>query len=67
MVFDATFNNISHIVAVLFIGGGNRSTRRKPPICHQLYIYIYVCVSASQLFNNNIDISFVFYCGNIRL
>jgi len=24
----------SYIVAVSFIGGGNRSTQRKPPICH---------------------------------
>jgi hypothetical protein len=30
MVFNATFNNIYHIVVVSFIGGGNRSTRRKP-------------------------------------
>jgi hypothetical protein len=34
MVFSATFNNISDIfVAVSFIGGGNRNTRRKPPTC----------------------------------
>jgi hypothetical protein len=34
MVFNATFNNISvisYIVAVSFIGGGNRSTLRNPP------------------------------------
>ena len=35
MVFNATFNNISVIVfvhvTVSFIGGGNQSTRRKPP------------------------------------
>jgi hypothetical protein len=33
IVFNATFNNISvtgYIVAVSFIGGGNRRTRRKP-------------------------------------
>jgi len=30
MMFNATFNNISAIVAVSFIGGGNR---RKPPTC----------------------------------
>jgi len=30
MVFNAIFNNISVIVAVSFIGGENRSTRRKP-------------------------------------
>jgi hypothetical protein len=29
MMFNATFNNISVIVAVSFIGGGNRSTQRK--------------------------------------
>ena len=36
MVFNATFNNmsvISYIVAVSFIGGGNRSTQRKSPTC----------------------------------
>ena len=26
---------LSYIVAVSFIGGGNRSTRRKPPTCHK--------------------------------
>jgi hypothetical protein len=26
----------SYIVAVSFIGGGNRSTRRKPPTCRKL-------------------------------
>ena len=32
MVFNATFNNIlNYIVAVSFIGGVNRKTRRKPP------------------------------------
>ena len=38
MVFNTTFNNISnHIVAVSFIGGGNRNTRKKTHIhvaCH---------------------------------
>jgi hypothetical protein len=27
--------NASYIVAVRFIGGGNRSTRRKPPTCRK--------------------------------
>jgi hypothetical protein len=27
MVFNTTFNNISDIMAVSFIGGGNRSTK----------------------------------------
>ena len=35
MVFNATFNNISVIVAVSFIGGGNQSTWKKPPTCHK--------------------------------
>ena len=30
MVFNATFNSISVIVAVSFIDGGNRGTQRKP-------------------------------------
>jgi hypothetical protein len=33
MVFNATFNDISVISWWSFIGGGNRSTRKKPPIC----------------------------------
>jgi hypothetical protein len=34
MVFNATLQQyFSYIVAVSFIGGGNRSTRRKPPTC----------------------------------
>jgi hypothetical protein len=44
MVFNATFNNISVIVAVSFIGGGNLSTRRKPLTCHKsLTIFITLC------------------------
>jgi hypothetical protein len=35
MVFNAIFNNFSYIMAVSFIGGGNRSTRRKPPTCRK--------------------------------
>ena len=37
IVFYATFNNISVIscTAVSFIGGGKRSTQRKPPTCHE--------------------------------
>jgi len=41
MVFNATFNNISYIVAVSFIGGGNQSTRSKttylPQVTDKLY------------------------------
>ena len=33
LVFNATFNNISVIVVVNFIGGGNRRTLRKPLTC----------------------------------
>jgi len=32
VIWFGFFNNISAIVAVSFIGGGNQSTRRKPPI-----------------------------------
>ena len=34
IVSNATFSNIS-VVTVSFIGGGNRSTRRKPPTCRK--------------------------------
>ena len=35
MVLNATFNNISVIVQVSFIGGGNQSTQRKAQTCHK--------------------------------
>jgi hypothetical protein len=35
MVFIVTFNNISDIVAVSFIGGGSQRTRRKPLTCRK--------------------------------
>jgi len=35
-MFNATFNNISVISwRSVFIGGGNRRTRWKPPTCHK--------------------------------
>ena len=41
MVISATFNNmsVSYIVAVSFIGGGNRSTRRSK--IHPQFGYLY--------------------------
>jgi hypothetical protein len=35
MVFNTTFNNISAIVEVSVIGGGNRSTRRQLATCRK--------------------------------
>ena len=35
MVFNTTFNNISAIVEVNVIGGGNRSTRRQLATCRK--------------------------------
>jgi len=35
MVSNATFSDISAILGDQFTGGGNRSTRRKPPICRK--------------------------------
>jgi hypothetical protein len=41
MVFNVTFNNIS-VVAVSFIGGGNRGTQRKPHVTDKLdHIMLY--------------------------
>ena len=36
MAFNATFNTFRNIVAVNFIGGGNRSIRGKLPTCPQV-------------------------------
>jgi hypothetical protein len=35
LVFNATSTIFSYIVAVSFIGGGNRSTQRKPLTCRK--------------------------------
>jgi len=42
-VFNIILNNISYryIVAVSFIGGGNRSIRRKPPTCRKFLTNFY--------------------------
>jgi hypothetical protein len=37
MVFSASFEQyFRYIVAISFIGGGNRGTRKKPPTCQTL-------------------------------
>jgi hypothetical protein len=41
-VFNVTFNNISVIVAVSFIGGGNRSVRTKQPTCRKSDKFYYI-------------------------
>ena len=38
MMFNATFNNISVILAVSLIGGRYRSTWRKPPTCRKTQV-----------------------------
>jgi hypothetical protein len=47
MVFSATFNNVSYIVAVSFISGGNRMTQRKLPICRmsQFWLTLWFCLT----------------------
>ena len=40
MVFKATFNNFSYIMAASFIGEGNPSTQRKPLTCHKTTNFI---------------------------
>jgi len=41
MVLNATFQQyFSFILAGSFIGGGNRSTRRKPPTCRKSLINV---------------------------
>jgi len=42
IVFNVTFNNISYIVTVSFIGGGNGSTKRKAPqVTDELYYIMF--------------------------
>jgi hypothetical protein len=53
MVFNITFNNL----AVSFIGGGNRSTKRNPPICHKsltnFITYCYTEYTSSERDSNS--------------
>ena len=55
MVFNATFNNSSAIVAVSFIGGGNRSTRRKPPTNFIMLNRIHHTISGIRTHIHNIS------------
>jgi hypothetical protein len=56
MVFNATFNNIfSYIVAVSFIGGGNRSTQRKPLTCHKAAYHHLSCEFESRSWRGVLD------------
>jgi hypothetical protein len=48
MVFNATFNNIS-VVVVSFVGGGNRSTKRKRRYWQTLTHYVIVVSSTPRL------------------
>ena len=55
-VFNATFNNIFNIVGVSFIGGENRSTWSKQPICshrqtlsHNIVSSIYIACARFEL------------------
>ena len=43
-MLNANFNNISDIVALSFIGGGKRSTRRKSPTCRKSLTNFIMCV-----------------------
>jgi hypothetical protein len=53
IVFNTTFNNISailcQIVAVSFIGGGNRGTQRKPRTCRKSLTNVTPSVSCAPL------------------
>jgi hypothetical protein len=49
MVFNATFNNISVILWRSVIGGGNRSTQRKPPTCHKSLTKLYEYISFKHI------------------
>ena len=50
VVFNATFNYIS------FIGGGNRSTRRKPPTCRKSVTRDYPTLHNDQKFENTKEV-----------
>jgi hypothetical protein len=49
MVFNASFNNISVILWRSVIGGGNRSTERKPPTCHKSLTKLYEYISFKHI------------------
>jgi hypothetical protein len=44
----------SYVVAVSFIGEGNRSTRAKPPLCHKLLtnLITYCCIEYTLLISD---------------
>jgi hypothetical protein len=69
-LFDGVQQHFSYIVAGSFIGGGNRRTRRKPPICRKsLTNFITSCCTPSPDRVSNSQTSVVIgtdYIGNCR-
>jgi hypothetical protein len=69
-LFDGVQQHFSYIVAVSFIGGRNRRTRRKPPICRKsLTNFITSCCTPSPDRVSNSQTSVVIgtdYIGNCR-
>jgi hypothetical protein len=54
MVFNATFKQyLGYFVVVSSIGGGNRSTRGKPPICRKLLTNLNKKIQTHLLFTLN--------------
>jgi hypothetical protein len=57
MMFNANFNNISVMKMVSFIGGGNRSIRRKPIICRMSLNFGLYRVVRVSIINENVYIN----------
>ena len=56
MVFNATFNNISVLSwRLIFIGGGNWRTRRKPPVASHRQLYNVVHLALIEIWTHNIS------------
>jgi hypothetical protein len=61
MMFQQYFSYM-YIVAVSFIGGGNQSSRRKPPTCHKNYIAFLLILCLFVYFLSETDVNmFVFF------
>jgi hypothetical protein len=60
MMYDATFNNISAIsLAVSFIGGGDRNTRKKSTLPTMVYFELWGLLRVSSVNNFNVNVCYI--------
>ena len=72
LVFNATFSNISAIMATSFSGGRSRSTRREPPTMGKQLVSLITCCCESSapffvIYKAGRELYVLFFCKELFL